>query len=204
MKPIFDQLSLSDIRARLNCFNNPATLDQNYLEDEELIEAAVLLLLVSIDSHWHILLTRRTQIVRDHKGQVAFPGGARELEDASLEMTALRETHEEIGLDPARIQILCSLPAVSTISHYRITPFIGTTDWPQMLHPAMDEVERVFSIPLDWLSLKENWHDQWFQIPGTEIKRKAIVYQPYDGEVLWGISATLTQMLLDELQKQPR
>lgn len=199
-----NHLSLSDIRRRLDFAPAiPAPLAESG-NDEELMDAAVLLLLVCSDNRWHILYTRRTENVRDHKGQVSFPGGAREMEDASLEMTALRETREEIGMDPSHIQILSSLPPVKTISSYRIHPFIGWTDWPQELHPAVTEVERIFLIPIDWLADENNWNYQTFIIPGTQTKRQTIVYKPYDGEVLWGITATMTRTFLDQINKQPR
>lgn len=193
-----NQLSLTEIAQRLN---QPLSASSSPIPgpDEQLIEAAVMILLVCQDDRWNLVLTRRTQTVRDHKGQVSFPGGAHEVDDASLEMTALRETQEEIGLDPSCVQILGQLDPVSTITSYRITPFVGTCTWPQTLHPAVDEVERVFTIPLDWLALKENWYTRDFVLPETGVRRQAIMYQIYDGELLWGISATLVQHLLIRL-----
>jgi 8-oxo-dGTP pyrophosphatase MutT (NUDIX family) len=191
-----NQLSLAEIAHRLSADTAELIAPPS---DNHLIESAVLILLIRQDDRWNLLLTRRTQTVRDHKGQVAFPGGAYEVDDASLEMTALRETHEEIGLEPSCIQILGRLHPVSTISSYRITPFVGTCSWPQKLQPAVDEVERVFLIPLDWLAVRENWYTREFVLPETNVKRQAIMYQTYDGELLWGISATLVHHLLVRL-----
>ena len=69
-----------------------------------------------------MLFTQRTLLVRDHRGQIAFPGGVRDPEDAHLLATALRETEEEIGLAPEAVEVLGTLPAVATITGYHITP----------------------------------------------------------------------------------
>lgn len=194
---MLNQLTLTDIAQRLSVDTAALTVVSG--QEDHLIEAAVLILLVRQDDRWNLLLTRRTQTVRDHKGQVSFPGGAREAEDESLEMTAMRETWEEIGLDPVFIQIIGRLNPVTTISNYRITPFVGTCSWPQPLHPAIDEVDRVFLIPLDWLAARENWYTRDFIVSDTGVKRQAIMYQIYDEELLWGISATLVHLLLVRL-----
>ncbi len=201
--PSFNTLTTNEITHLLNQF---ATSDPDDLcvNDENLIEAAVLVLLVYYENQWQVLYTRRADNVRDHKGQVSFPGGSRENEDQSFEMTALRETSEEIGLDPTNIQILSNLLCVKTISNYLIMPIVGTISWPQPLQLASDEVKRVFLIPLDWLADNHNWQKQWYQVAGLRKKRKVIVYEPYDGEILWGISATITHMLVERLKQQPR
>ena len=199
-----NQLSLSNIKELLQRETDFAQQMTSSDPPSGMIEAAVLLLLVEFDNRWQLVLTRRTNSVRDHKGQVSYPGGAREIEDTSLDQTALRETQEEIGILPSQIQILSSFPAMDTISNYWITPFIGTTSWPQPLNLAEGEVERVFLVPLDWLSNSSNWHYREFQIPGTQRVRKTVEYLPYQGEILWGISATLTHQLLDRLTKIPR
>jgi hypothetical protein len=77
-----------------------------------------------------LLYTRRSEQVYDHKGQVSFPGGACEPEDASIEETALREAKEEIGVEPADVQILGRLPEMRTVSFYNITPVVGVMPWP--------------------------------------------------------------------------
>ena len=204
MIPSLNHLSLSDIRSRLEFTPTAPIHFSEAGNGEELMDAAVLLLLVCSENRWQILYTRRTEKVRDHKGQVSFPGGAREKEDASLEATALRETYEEIGLIPSRVKIISSLPSVRTISNFRIQPYVGWTEWPQELHPAVDEVERIFLIPVDWLADEQNWDFQTFITPGTQTKRQTIVYKPYEGEVLWGITATMTHTFLDQIIKQPR
>jgi 8-oxo-dGTP pyrophosphatase MutT (NUDIX family) len=197
-----DQLSLDDLIARLD--NQPDRgLDLPCIDDITLMQAAVLMLIIRVQDEWHLLLTRRTNAVRDHKGQVSFPGGARELSDSSIEMTALRETKEEIGLNPLNIRLITKFPSVSTISNYCITPCIGTTFWPQEIFPEEMEVDRVFTIPLHWLMEEENWEFRTFLIPGTLEERHTVIYKPYDGEILWGISAQITHMFLNKIKNQP-
>jgi 8-oxo-dGTP pyrophosphatase MutT (NUDIX family) len=197
-----DQLSLDDIISRLDGQPVPG-MDLPCIDDNTLMQAAILILLIRDQEEWHLLLTRRTNAVRDHKGQVSFPGGAKEPSDSSIEMTALRETKEEIGLDPQNIRLITKFPSVSTISNYCITPCIGTTFWPQDIIPEEVEVDRVFTIPLHWLMERENWEYKTFQIPGSLEERRTVIYKPYDGEILWGISAQLTHMLLDKIKNQP-
>ena len=87
--------------------------------------AAVLIPFLQVKGQWHILFTRRTDTVADHKGQVAFPGGRADPGDLSPEFTALREAEEEIGLNPANISILGCLQELPTITNYSITPVVG-------------------------------------------------------------------------------
>src|SRR5512136_1670211 len=81
-------------------------------------------------SGWQVLLTRRTNSVAEHQGQVAFPGGRSDPTDTTPEMTALREAHEEIGLDPTQVRILGRMDSQWTISNYMVTPVIGVIPWP--------------------------------------------------------------------------
>jgi 8-oxo-dGTP pyrophosphatase MutT (NUDIX family) len=199
----FDSLSISDIQSSLDVFASGCDELSPSEIVEGFVEAAVLILLVLIDNQWHIVLTRRTDTVRDHKGQVAFPGGAREESDGSLIITALRETWEEIGVEPERITVLGCLPSVETLSNYIITPIVATTSWPQPIQMAKDEVERVFTIPLSWLTDKTHWEYLTFRIPESNQTRKTIQYQEYNQEILWGISAMITQTFLEKLTKHP-
>ncbi len=118
----------------------------------QLVCAAVLLPLVWWKEGWHLVFTRRTEVVENHKGQVSFPGGGCEVGESTPEQTALREAGEEIGLDPADVRLLGKLNEVLTITRYRVTPVVGVMPWPYAIRPEPAEVERVFTIPLDWLA----------------------------------------------------
>ncbi len=165
---------------------------------QQLTCAAVLMPLAWKEDEWHLLFTRRTDRVENHKGQVSFPGGACEAGETA-EQTALREAEEEIGLRPAGVRILGRLNEVVTITHYRVTPLVGVIPWPYKFHLARIEVSRVFTIPLLWLSRRENWEEHNFMPDGAQRTFPVITYHLYDGEILWGASARMTQDFLEVL-----
>lgn len=177
-----------------------------YFYNEKAVPAAVLVALTREDdnSAWHVLLTRRTQTVADHKGQVSFPGGRSDPEDQSPISTALREAQEEIGVNPETVKIYGALKPLYTISNYYVTPVVGEIPWATPFATQPTEVERVFTIPLEWLSdrshfqvrTREAWLPNW-----PEPKTLRVVYfDPYDGELLWGLSAEITIRLLNKLK----
>lgn len=163
--------------------------------------AAVLLPLLQFEASWHLLFIRRTYIEGDlHSGQVAFPGGRRDPEDRSNEAAALRETQEEIGIHPKDVTILGKLQDFVTISNYVVTPIIGSIPWPYHLIPSREEVDRVFTIPLEWLANPNNREDSFRTIPGFDFPVAVTYFKEYDNEVLWGASARFTVLLLKALE----
>ncbi|MEI6289514.1 MAG: CoA pyrophosphatase [Chloroflexota bacterium] len=150
--------------------------------------AAVLLPLTMVDGDWQVLFTRRTDIVEHHKGQVSFPGGAADPDDAGIEDTALREADEEIGLSRTDVRILGKLGEMLTVTNFYITPIVGVFDWPYAFKVHTIEVGRVFTLPLKWLSDRDNWQE----FIRKETQRPVITYSPYDGELLWGVTARIT------------
>ena len=158
-------------------------------------EAAVLVPLVREAGEWHILFIRRAANERDrHSGQVAFPGGAREASDASAGATALREAREEIGLTAERVELLGVLGPYVTVSNYRVTPVVGVVEWPTPLRLQAEEVARTFLIPLAWLRRRENLtlRARHEMDPASARRHPIIVFEPYDGETLWGATARMT------------
>jgi 8-oxo-dGTP pyrophosphatase MutT (NUDIX family) len=181
-------LSLSSIASTLrDC--PQAENNRDFLSG--LRKAAVLLPLLCDGDQWHLLFIRRTELVQDHKGQVSFPGGAFEPEDADLEDTALRETWEEVGIPSQEINLLGKLPVFSSVSGFAITPVVGQIPWSYPLKLEPEEVSRAFTIPIEWLANSANWSEK----PYTRLNRrqeKVIFFNPYDGELLWGITARIT------------
>ena len=162
--------------------------------------AAVLIPFLRVADEWHLLFTRRTETVADHKGQVAFPGGSANPGDPSPEFTALREAEEEVGLNPADVSVLGRLCQLPTISNYCITPIVAVIPWPYPLHLAAIEVCRTFFIPLTWLADPAHHETRTRFLPGTSQSLPVIYFQPYDGELLWGVSAQITVNLLTALR----
>lgn len=158
--------------------------------------AAVLILFVKDSDDWKIVYTRRTDNVRTHQGEVSFPGGAYEPEDGTMVVTALRETYEEIGVEPQCIKILGSLEPIRTISNFVVYPYVGALECIPEFVVNRDEVERVFMIPLQWLATPANFYEQDHLVE-NQFVRKVIHYQNFDGEHLWGLTARITQQLLE-------
>ena len=169
------------------------------LGNEALTCAAVLMPLAWREDEWHLVFTRRTNDVEHHKGQVSFPGGGCDAHDTTPEQTALREAYEEIGLEPGDIRLLGRLSEMVTITRFRVIPVIGIIPWPYDFRLSTVEVERVFSIPLTWLAQPVNWEEHNFMADGASRSFPVISYHPYDGEILWGASARMTQDFLKVL-----
>ena len=149
--------------------------------------AAVLVPLTYVQDEWHILFTRRTDRVQSHKGQVSFPGGASDEGETTPEQTALRESEEEIGMRREEVQVLGRLSQLITVSSFRVTPVVGVIPFPYAFKVEGAEVARVFTIPLMWLSDRNNYWEFFLR----DSERSLITYHPYDGELLWGETARM-------------
>lgn len=182
------KLSIELVQSRLAEIQHPGRMK---LPGLSLREAAVLVPLVCDDGELNLLFTRRTDLVHDHKGQVAFPGGSVDPQDADLEHTALRETFEEIGIPPTEIRVLGRLPLFPTITGFLICPVVGMIPWPYDLRLSPQEVSRAFVIPLSWLADPANRTENEMTLPDGRVER-VIFFNPYDGETLWGATARIT------------
>jgi 8-oxo-dGTP pyrophosphatase MutT (NUDIX family) len=164
--------------------------------------AAVLLPLFERDGDLHLLYTRRSDRLASHRGQVAFPGGRFERRDPHLLAAALREAHEEVGLDPQRVEVLGTFPGRTTRStNIPVTPFVGMIRGPLDLRPDPKEVAEIFHVPLTALrDPRSRGHHNW-RINGYVSKRGAIIYE---GQVIWGLTYELTITFLELLDGVPR
>jgi 8-oxo-dGTP pyrophosphatase MutT (NUDIX family) len=190
-------LTERDIRDRLERARvaaAPGYAEADFPAEARLRCAAVLVPLTFIDREWHVLFTRRTDLVESHKGQVSFPGGACDDGDETAEATALREAEEEIGLAPIDVRLLGRLDSMITVSSYEVTPVVAAFSMPYTFRIATIEVARVFTIPLGWLARREHYWE--FPFGG---ERSLIAYHPYDGELLWGATARMTVSLVRAL-----
>jgi 8-oxo-dGTP pyrophosphatase MutT (NUDIX family) len=160
--------------------------------------AAVMIPLLEYENKWYVLLTQRSEQLAEHRGQVAFPGGAKEGGDKDLKTTALREMCEEIGIDPQHVSILGELGEMPVITGYLVRLFVGKIPWPYKLSINQDEVDRVFTIPLDWLAKPNHRRLQYRSYDGKEFP--VFFFDDYEGQQLWGASAEMTLKLLSALR----
>ncbi len=153
---------------------------------EGLREASVLVPIVARHDQPTVLFTQRTAHLKNHSGQISFPGGRTEADDEGPEGTALRETWEEVGLPPGRVELLGRLSEYHTRTGYRITPVVGIVQPPFDLKPDANEVAEVFEVPLAFL-LDERNHQRHTR--EHEGQQRAYFAIPYRERYIWGATA---------------
>lgn len=158
--------------------------------------ASVLIPIVLRSAELTVLFTRRTEQLRSHSGQVSFPGGRAEAHDASPEATALRETHEEIGLERHRIEVLGRLADYHTRTGYRVSPVVALVAPPFELRLDANEVEEVFEVPLSFLLDPANHQRHAREFQGREVHYVAM---PYRQHYIWGATAAMLVNLYRDL-----
>jgi len=163
------------------------------------ISSAVLLPIFCKDELYHILFTKRTDMVKTHKGHICFPGGTYEEEDGTLSFTALRETAEEVGLRPEDVEIIGELDDVGSLTtNYVISPFVGFIPWPYNFVLNEKETERILEVPVSALLDGNCVHK------GTEFMEGESVtsyFYHYRGDIIWGATARILTQFLDILVK---
>jgi 8-oxo-dGTP pyrophosphatase MutT (NUDIX family) len=139
-----------------------------------------------------LLLTRRTQELRNHSGQVAFPGGRIDPDDDGPEAAALREAQEEVGLPPAAVQLIVVTSAYSTVTNYSVTPVLAVIQPGIDLTPNPDEVARIFEVPID---IVFNPAHQQQKAVEWEGRMRHYFEIAHDGERIWGATAAMIRNL---------
>jgi 8-oxo-dGTP pyrophosphatase MutT (NUDIX family) len=186
-------LDLRGLRARID--RALAARSRVVAEPGERIPAAVLLLLVYHGDEPTLVFTKKTETVPHHKGQFSFPGGVVETVDASRVETALREAHEEIGLDPAAVEVLGILDDVPTAtSRFVITPVVGLCATPPALCADGREIERVLEIPLRVLLDPGIYHEERWERNGEV---RPVAFFTCGDDVIWGATARILRDFLD-------
>jgi len=166
--------------------------------DAAQVSAAVLLPLVPRSHGVQVLLTRRTDHLNHHAGQISFPGGRCEAGDASLSATALREAEEEVGIVPDEVELLGALPDFGTPSGFRISPVVGLLRSDARLRLDPFEVAEAFEIPLSFLVERANYQHYRIRWAGGERQVHAV---PYAGRFVWGATAGILYMLAEFLSE---
>lgn len=160
--------------------------------------AAVLLPLVERPAGLQLLLTRRSTRLRHHPGQISFPGGRQDPEDESLIHTALRETHEELGIPAAQIRVIGSLTPLNTISLYDVLPVLAMVDADYRLTLSPDEVEQAFEVPLS--HVLDPAHHIALTLPRAG-RSHTIYWIPWQHSFIWGATASMIRQLYQHLSR---
>ncbi len=164
-------------------------------EPGDRLPAAVLILIVYHGDEPYLVFSKKTETVPHHKGQFAFPGGLVETFDGSRVETALREAQEEIGLDPAAVEVLGVLDDVPTATTgFVITPVVGLCPTAPALRPDGREIERVLEVPLRALLDPAAYREEHWERDGA---LHPVTFVTYGDDVIWGATARILRGFLD-------
>ncbi|SFR78786.1 NUDIX domain-containing protein [Marinobacter daqiaonensis] len=151
-------------------------------------EASVLVPVTDNIGAPEILFTLRSANLSSHRGQVAFPGGKRDATDPSLAHTALRETHEEIGLPPDQVQLIAPLSQVISRYGILVTPYVGVVPADHPLQPNPDEIESVFRVPIEFFLEDRRERTDALPFLGSTYHVPCYRWERYE---IWGLSAVV-------------
>jgi 8-oxo-dGTP pyrophosphatase MutT (NUDIX family) len=163
------------------------------ITDANLTTSAVLVPIYYKEGQYYILFTKRTDRVKEHKGQISFPGGARHKRDRTLLDTALRESAEEVGLARGEVKVLGELDDTTTkTSRYVISPFVALIPYPYQFQIYEREVEEIIEVPVSAL-LDKDLRQQTRIIDGEAVTS---YFYHYQGRVIWGATAKILHQFL--------
>ena len=165
---------------------------------ESLQPAGVLIPVIEREPGLSVLLTQRAAELKHHAGQISFPGGRMESHDSDIQATALRETHEEVGIPPDNVSVIGYLDPMPTVTGYAVTPIIGVIECPDTLNIDHNEVEHAFEVPLAFLLDKTNARAAERDIRGRKVAVIEFLYEQYR---IWGATAYMLVKLREKLIK---
>ena len=164
--------------------NPDMNLDQKF----NFLEASVLIPILTFKKDLEILLTKRSNNLKNHPGQIAFPGGKKDQIDSSPIETALRETQEEVGLNPKNVEIIASLPSHKTATGFVITPYLGLINQPFSETLRQGEVDEIFTVPYEYILNEKNFSIKTRKWNGSQRSYYVVPYGPY---YIWGATARI-------------
>jgi 8-oxo-dGTP pyrophosphatase MutT (NUDIX family) len=166
------------------------------LAGRKLRPAGVLMPFVETRTGLELVLTKRSSALKHHPGQIAFPGGKRDEIDTDIRATALREAHEEIGLNPTKVEVLGQLPEHETVTGFTVTPVLGlvTVEFTPIVEPG--EVEEAFRVPFDHVADLAKFSRQGRFWQGQMRWYETVPLGPY---YIWGATARMLRALAERL-----
>ena len=162
--------------------------DMAFNQKLNFLEASVLIPILTFKQDLEILLTQRSVNLKNHPGQISFPGGKKEKFDRSPVETALRETEEEVGLNRQLVEIIASLPTHKTATGFIIRPYIGIVSQSFQETLQCDEVDEIFTVPFDHFLNEKNFSVQTRKWNGSQRKYYIVPYGPH---YIWGATARI-------------
>jgi 8-oxo-dGTP pyrophosphatase MutT (NUDIX family) len=162
--------------------------------------AAILVPIVQREDDLYLVFIRRSDTVESHRGQVAFPGGRVDRTDTTLLQTALREAHEEVGIEPHLVDVLGGFPTMSTVSSgMQVAPFVGVLKRPVDYRIQEVEVAEVFEVPLRVLAdTRYRGLYEWRRDKDRPSSNFPAIF--YSGQTIWGLTLRITESLLDIME----
>jgi len=191
-----DEVVGSDLRPRFHDVRGDHSLNPDLLPNGPLRPAAVLVPIILYEDDPHVLFTRRTAHLSSHAGQISFPGGRIDPGDSNAADAALRETWEEVGIDPNDIALVSRLDTYVTRTGFEISPIVGFLDPPLSLTLNPNEVAEAFEVPLSFLLDPANLRKDQMEFSG----QKRVFYAfPYKDYYIWGATAGILVNLMEIL-----
>ena len=164
----------------------PVALQRKLTSD--LMAAAVLIPIITREASLSVLLTERSPDLKHHAGQISFPGGRMDAADRDIRATALRETQEEVGIDPANVEIIGYLDPNPTVTGYAVTPVVALVDLQQELVIDPLEVKSAFEVPLSFLLDEDNQQSAEREFEGVMVPIAEFNFGQYR---IWGATASM-------------
>ena len=195
-------LPLPGIQVQMRMMSNRRVREMmEFRQSDQAIKSSVLVLLFpgKENAQPTFVVTLRPTYEGIHSGQISLPGGRFELKDENLRQTALRETEEEIGLDPAEVTIIGQLTELYIPpSNYLVQPFIGFTSGSPVFNPQPKEVEKIIEIPVRQLLDEKNVMQKEIYVSGIQFSAPSFVI---DGTIIWGATAMILNEFKEILRK---